>query len=252
MQKSTIVKILIIVSIVLAAGYLLVSGVWLSHKKTEGDLCKNLEVVVLDGDKIGLVGERSIIESLQRSGLYPVGKDLADVQAEEIERVLEKNPMIKRVECYLTPAGTAKIHVWQRIPKFRVMGSDENFYVDSERKLMPTSVNYAAYVPVVSGRLTKTFAAQELFDFVNFLEKNEFWNAQIEQIYVVENKDIELVPRVGDANILLGDLTNYPQKLKKLEKLYRKGFNTIGWNRYKTIDLRFHNQVVCTKKEGIQ
>jgi cell division protein FtsQ len=104
-------------------------------------------------------------------------------------------------------------------------------------------------VPVVSGRLTRTFATEQIFDFVSFIEKSDFWNAQIEQIYVADNKNIELIPRVGSGVILFGNLSNFATKLNKLQKLYSNAFNEIGWNRYKTIDLRYENQIVCTKIE---
>jgi cell division protein FtsQ len=154
--------------------------------------------------------------------------------------------MIKKVECYKTPSGIVHIQVTQRCPKFRVVGI-ESYYIDADRKWMPISTNYAAYVPIVSGRITKTMACGKIFDFVSFLEENPFWNAQIEQIVVRDDLKIELVQRVGEAIIILGTLDNYVTKFEKLRVLYTRGFNVIGWNRYKTIDLQYKNQVVCTK-----
>jgi cell division protein FtsQ len=138
------------------------------------------------------------------------------------------------------------IRIQQRIPKFRVVGLG-SYYIDVDRKPMPVSLNYAAYVPVVSGKVTVSMVRGQIFDFVTFLEENPFWNAQIEQIFVRDDKKIELIPRVGDAIILLGTLDNYQSKLEKLHKLYLKGFNVIGWNRYKVIDLQYKGQVVCNK-----
>jgi cell division protein FtsQ len=86
---------------------------------------------------------------------------------------------------------------------------------------------------------------------VSFLEKNEFWNAQIVQINIREDSKVELVPRVGDAIILLGSFERYEAKLKKLEKLYTKGFNVVGWNKYKVINLEYKDQVVCSRSEFI-
>jgi cell division protein FtsQ len=103
-------------------------------------------------------------------------------------------------------------------------------------------------VPVVSGTVTKSFATGKLFDFVSFIVGDPFWNAQIEQIYIREDLKIVLVPRVGDATIVLGKLDNYELKLEKLYRLYKGGFNTMGWNHYEKIDLQYDNQIVCTKK----
>jgi cell division protein FtsQ len=154
--------------------------------------------------------------------------------------------MIKVVECYKTPSGIVNIRILQRCPKFRVVGFG-SYYIDNDRKPMPISKNYAAYVPVVSGRATVSMMTSKMFDFVTFLEENPFWNAQIEQIYICDDMKIELVPRVGDAIIMLGTLDNYQARLEKLRKLYVKGFNVIGWNKYQTIDLQYKDQIVCSK-----
>ena len=45
---------------------------------------------------------------------------------------------------------------------------------------------------------------RDLYKFGVFLQKNSFWNAQIEQIHVLPGRNIELVPRVGDHIIYLG------------------------------------------------
>jgi cell division protein FtsQ len=105
----------------------------------------------------------------------------------------------------------------------------------------------AAYVPIVTGRVPLRFATGELYDFVLWVEDDDYWRAQIEQIHVVSPKRIELVPRVGSGVIVLGSLENYPLKLRKLKKLYQDGFSSFGWNDYAEVDLRFRGQVVCRK-----
>lgn len=113
---------------------------------------------------------------------------------------------------------------------------------------MPVSQNFAAYVPVVSGRVTKKMANWILFDFAEYINNDPFWNNQIEQININDKLKVELVPRVGEQIIIMGDLTRYKQKLEKLKKLYLYGLNEMGWNQYKTINLEYKDQVVCTKK----
>lgn len=247
MRNPTLRIILIVTGIVLVSGYLVFTLLKATAKS--GDLvCNRLDINLVDSSRVQLISNKEIIRTLQTKQLYPVGKSLKNIDTEAIENVLEQNPMLKRVECYKTPSGTVRLLLVQRTPKFRVMGTAENYYVDLERNTMPVSTEYAAFVPVVSGRVTKTLAKGELFDFITFIEKNAFWSAQIEQIYVNNNQTIELVPRVGSGVILLGTLVDYERKLNKLQKLYTKGFSEIGWNRYAYIDLRYKDQVVCTKR----
>ena len=85
-------------------------------------------------------------------------------------------------------------------------------------------------------------------DFRLFLQENEFWNSQIEQINVLSGNNIELVPRVGDHLIYMGQLNGYEHKLERLKKFYQKVLNEVGWNKYSMINIEFSNQIVCTKR----
>lgn len=241
--------ILITFFTVLVFGYLVFS-LWHFSGRNQERVCGKLEIVLDESAGTKLITENEIAQILEQNGLNPIGKTIKNIRTESIEELLRKNPMIKVAECYKTPSGIVNIKVLQRIPKFRVVGFG-SYYIDEDRKPMPVSSNYAAYVPVVSGRVTVSMATGQLFDFITFLEENPFWNAQIEQIYVRDDMKIELVPRVGDAIILLGKLDNYQKKLEKLHKLYVNGFKIIGWNKYKIIDLEYKNQVVCNKQNLI-
>jgi len=244
-MKPALKYILISFFATLVLGYF-VFALWFFPQQTKEEVCKSLEISIIDKTSTLLISEKDVAQLLEQSNLNPIGKTIKHISTDEIENELHKNPMIKRAECFKTPTGTMKIEITQRRPKFRVVGFG-SYYVDADRKAMPVSPNYAAYVPVVSGRVTLSMATGRMFDFITFLEENPFWNAQIAQIHVRDDLKIELVPRVGDAIIVLGKLDNFESKLKKLSKLYTQGFNTIGWNKYKTIDLQFKDQVVCTK-----
>jgi len=244
-MKPTFKYILISFFAILVLGYLVFS-LWYFPQNTKDQVCKSLEISIIDKTSTLLISEKDVSQILEQADLNPVGKTIKHISTENIEAELHKNPMIKVAECYKTPMGSMKIKITQRRPKFRVVGFG-SYYVDADRKTMPVSPNYAAYVPVVSGRITVSMATGKMFDFITFLEENPFWNAQIEQINVRDDLKIELVPRVGDAIILLGKLDNYAAKLNKLNKLYTEGFKVIGWNRYKIIDLEYKDQVVCTR-----
>lgn len=244
-MKSILKYIFISLALIIVSGYMVFS-LWYFKGSDKEAVCKELNIVLEDNANIRLVTQRDIALILEQRNLNPIGKTIKYIRTESIEEVLRDNPMIKAVECFKTPSGIVNIRVTQRCPKFRVVGFS-SYYVDTDRKTLPVSPNYAAYVPVVSGRVTTSMATGKLFDFVTFIENDPFWNAQIEQIYVRDDLKIELVPRVGESIILMGELENFNAKLEKLRKLYVHGFNEIGWNRYKTIDLQYKDQVVCTK-----
>lgn len=208
--------------------------------------CNDLAISI--HGKLQLLTEDEIHQVLNDIQLHPIGSSLSELYTNEIERFLEQNPVVKSARCYHTPDGQASLDLYLREPMFLVSGK-ENYYVDTEKKIMPVRTNRMAYVPLVTGRVTRSMATGELFDFVYYIINDSFWNAQIAQIHVRDDLKVELVPRVGDAVILLGRLEQYPEKLEKVFRLYTEGFNVMGWNNYTLLDLQYKGQIVATKKD---
>ncbi len=236
----------ILIGIVMLA-YIIVASVFFHERKEEGT-CHDLQVVVKDSLEKHFVTRADVIEQLKRSGLNPVNKEMCTINTEKIEQELMKNEMISKIEVYKTPSNRIKLEVAQKMPIMRVIGAYGSFYIDHKGSTMPVSHRYTALLPVASGYVEKDFAKDELYKFALFLRKNDFWNNQIEQIYVRSDKEVELIPRVGNHRILLGPFTNFEEKLENLQLFYDQVIPKMGWNKYNIINLKYKNQIVCTKK----
>ena len=127
------------------------------------------------------------------------------------------------------------------------MGINGDFYIDDEGEYISVSSHFTAHLPIATGYITKEKASKELFEFALFLTKNDFWKAQIEQIHINAKGEVELIPKVGNNTIFLGDFTNFEKKLDNLMLFYKNGLSKKGWNVYKTINLKYDNQVICPK-----
>ncbi len=215
----------------------------------EKGICQKVDIYVHDSSEVNFINHEEVLSLVKSSGFNPIGKEVGSINTEAIEKALKKNPRIKRAECYLTTNGNVKIEIDQRVPVMRVMSLNGNFYIDNEGETMPVSTSYSVFVPLASGFITQEFAKNELFKLALFLQNNEFWDAQIAQIYVHPNNEISLIPRVGNQEILLGSLDNLEGKLSSLMTLYKQGFSKLGWNRYEKINLKYEHQIICTKKE---
>jgi cell division protein FtsQ len=86
--------------------------------------------------------------------------------------------------------------------------------------------------------------AKEIFKTAAFIKKDSLWDAQIAQIYINKDHEIELVPRVGNNRILLGDADSLDTKFKNLLIFYKKVLPRVGWDAYKIINVKYANQVV--------
>jgi cell division protein FtsQ len=242
-----VLRIISIIVASLLSCYVLFAFVFFKDTK-QNTVCHDLVVVVKDSLEEHFVTTSDLISLLKQAKLNPIGQPMNAVNTHKIETELLKNEMIAGVEAYKTPSGTIKLEVKQKMPILRVIGSKGNFYVDSKGSTMPVSRRYAAYVPIASGSVEKELATTELYDFALFLHKNEFWNNQIEQIYVYPNKEVVLIPRVGDHRILLGTFDDFRVKLTNLQLFYEQAIPKVGWEKYSIINLKFKDQIVCTKK----
>ena len=54
-------------------------------------------------------------------------------------------------------------------------------------------------------------------------------------------------PQVGNHEIIFGS-DRLEEKLDVLRTFYGKGMNEEAWNKYKSINLKYKDQIVCTKK----
>jgi cell division protein FtsQ len=242
-----LVRILTLIAALLMLVYLVVMAVILKNSQ-RSDRCENLVVTLQDDRKMSFVSEANIVAALKQAGLDPVGSLMRTINTDKIETELLRNEMLARVVAYKTPSGLIRVDVKQKTPILRIFSAGESFYIDSQGKLMPTSRRYTAHVPLASGYVEKKLATTYLYEFALFLQEHEFWDNQIEQIYVYPDREVELIPRVGDHRILLGTLDDFREKLENLQLFYEQAIPKVGWEKYSIINLKFKNQIVCTIK----
>lgn len=220
-------------------------SIGLAYKPKTTPTCDTVRIILKDSVERQFISTQSVVTLLKQKGVYPKGKALDATSCAQIEAILLAHPVIQSAECYKTSSGLIKIKIWQRTPKFRVVTDNESYYIDTERQLMPILPGCASYVPIITGRVGKTFAKNDLFDFVDYLEEDELWCNQITQIHITESQEIILIPRIGEHQVELGKMENYKAKMDKLKTLYVDGFSKLGWKPYEVIDLRYKGQAVC-------
>ncbi|MCK4562604.1 MAG: hypothetical protein KAT78_06835, partial [Flavobacteriaceae bacterium] len=107
-----------------------------------------------------------------------------------------------------------------------------------------------ARVPITTSEIKKE-NCEDIVYLANKIRKDDFLRKQIIGINQIEGKDskqFELSTREGEQIIIFGDLKRMESKIKNLKVFYKKVISEGSLNNYKTINLKFNNQVVCTKK----
>ncbi len=214
--------------------------------------------------KIDISGNQRYIERSEIARLLTqnkgqlIGKVLNTLHIHDIENILKANPFIEQAKVYTDMDGSIWVQIKQREPVLRVLNVfNQDFYIDKNGLKMPISTNYAPNILASNGFIMEIFSnkvdtlktkiAKDLFTTALFIEKDTLWSQQIEQIYVNADAEFELVPRVGDHKIILGTADSLATKFNNLLLFYKKALPKVGWNTYKTINLKYANQIVCEK-----
>lgn len=231
-------------------------------------LCKQLVVnidLLQDGNLF--ISKEDVEVYLRQQNIHPVGRQWKNIDLQQMENKLEMIAEVKKAAVYKNLNGKLSVNIEQRNPIVRVMNANgTQFYLDEEGYQMPLSDNYTPRVPVVTGyinephtrysapeiaknpTLAQTVKSDEVYQLVAWIRKNPFWNAQVQQVNFNIYHEIELIPTLGNHIIELGTMENFDKKLNKLKVFYTEGLNHMDWNAYDTINVKFKNQVICTKK----
>ncbi len=247
---------------ILWVGFLLVIGLLLyaAIGRKKDSFAEGVDVVVIplkSGDK--LISERDVRQALLRSfGNTLEGTELANLEVERMERVLEEDPFVLDAEAYIDQHNVFHVKIHQREPVLRVLDNNGgNYYLDKEGIKMPPSPNFAARVIVATGNVApymvdfkkhkKRSTLKDLFSLTETLLADEFLAGFIQQIHISNTGEFTLIPLIGDQKIILGSARKVEDKLRRLKIFYQQGMPYTGWRTYESINLSFSGQVVCKR-----
>ncbi len=220
--------------------------------------CKSIEIIIkqqnnnlfITKDDIKQIIDNQYIDEL-------IGHPIKKINIEYLEEIIEKSSYVSDVEVYTDIKGKLAIEITQRIPIIRVINNTGvSYYIDKNGFRMPLCDKFTARVMVANGNIYNkshnediiaTSLIKQLYVLAKYIDEDIFWKSQIEQIYVNEEKEFELVPRIGSHIILIGDTSNLENKFEKLMLFYQKCLNEIGWNKYRVINVKYNDQIIGQK-----
>jgi cell division protein FtsQ len=219
---------------------------------------KCMDVKVLLPGQFNFIERDEVDRILMANAGSMVGRDLNEINIHKLENALKANPFIEFAKVYADMTGIIHVQIRQRDPVIRVVNMAKlQFYIDANGNKIPLSDNYTAKVLVASGFIEedfngrvdtlKTKMAKDLYRTALYIKGDTLWDNQIEQLFVDLKGDVEMVPRVGSHKIILGSADSLQTKFRNLLVFYKKAIPKVGWYTYKTINLKYVNQIVCEK-----
>ncbi len=227
--------------------------------------CKGISISIADSSEYNFVTNRQLLNLVHGNGTKILGQPVKNLSLAGIEEKVSGLRELRQAEVYLGIDGILKVDVDQRNPVMRVMpDSGGDYFIDEDGVLMRRRNLYNPRLHIVGGDITISQAMlngvsildtsirhtilRDVYHFVKYISGDDFWSAQIDQIYVDNRQKVDLIPRVGNHQIHLGTFENFEGKLKNLAAFYVKVLPVTGWNKYSTINLEFKDQIVCKRR----
>jgi len=219
-------------------------------------ICKDVKVIIPGNQNF--IERAEVDQILVENGGKLVGRELKKINIHKLEESLKANPFILFAKVYADMNGVLNVQIRQREPILRIINiAGIDFYVDKEGNKIPLSENFTANVLIANGLIYEEFngrvdtlrskLAKELYETAAFISTDTLWNNQIEQLFVNQKNEIEMIPRVGDQKIILGNADSLKVKFNNLLVFYKKALPRVGWDTYHTINIKYSNQVIGVK-----
>jgi cell division protein FtsQ len=253
-------KILLIIPVL----YIVVMPIYFARSSGSKPVSR-IEIIIRDSSDYHFVTGRNLRNLVSNGSGKIIGVPAGKVPVADIESRINILRELKVAEVYMTIDGTLKVFADQRDPVLRVMPSGGgDYFLDEEGVVVRNRNLYNPRLHIAVGNITisqamlngvsvldtsiKNTVLRDIYYLTGYINDDDFWSAQIDQIFVDNDNQIDLIPRVGNHVIHLGTAENYQGKLRSLEAFYQTVLPEVGWNKYSVINLEFKDQIVCKRR----
>ncbi|MES2621768.1 MAG: hypothetical protein V4615_13035 [Bacteroidota bacterium] len=253
-------KVLTLTAVVSCAALFIV--VLTSAVQKQNELtCKNLQVKIDYDSGLAFLNEQEIKDHLNYlSGEKILGRKLTGIDFRTLEKEVEKNPFVDEAEIFVDQQQSMVVKVTQKRPILRILNSDGvSYYISERNERIPVNDKFTSHVAIAIGYVEMNASEKRdsivqaaLYKLIQYVLKDEFLLALVDQVYVHENGDLDVIPKISGHIIHFGNTTeNMEEKFSRLKIFYKEGMVKVGWEKYKSIDLRYMNQVVCERRDSV-
>lgn len=257
---NRLIKILLLVPII----YLIAMPAYYAHTAYMKP-CRGIKITIADSAQYHFVTMRDIQNTIYGRNGTLTGRPVKEIELSEVENTMNRYRELKTAEAYISIDGILHVYADQRTPIMRLMPNEGgDYYVDAEGVVVRRRNLYTPRLHIVGGNINinqamlngvsvldtsiRNTILKDIYYIIKYINSDNFWSAQIDQIYVDNHDEIDMIPRVGSHIVHLGTAENFEEKLKNLEVFYDKVLPEVGWNKYSLINLAYKDQIVCKRR----
>ena len=171
-------------------------------------------------------------------------KKVGDINIPELEKKLNSLPAVDSANVYLNLNGNLNLDIKQRVPAFRLVSGDRDFYVDEKGTEFPISANYSFPCMLVTGNV-KPSEYEKLAELVDKIDKDSFSKKYFIGI-TKEKGGYNLLTSQGNYKVEIGDLDKIDLKVKGFKTFVEKYLVYQNPEKYRKISVKYDNQIVTT------
>ena len=246
-MKKAFKKIFLYVTLFVIVA-LFVCSAALAHQQSQLEVCKQVDLVILNSDSSTFVTREGIMKELETRNLFPEGKLIRSLDTDSIERALAHCDYLESVECYVSNINHLVIEVRQYVPVMRVYdrGDSTVYYVNRTGKRVAVDGRYHIDVPVVEGDFTGSFQPIRLLPLINYVDGDESLKGLVSMYVVRDSNNVCFVPTICGHIVNMGRVEGWESKFKKLRLFYDNVMSKKGWDAYTEVSLKWDYMVVGT------
>jgi len=232
-----------------------ISILWIKFSSaSKNRIVKETEITINKKGTSYFLNTATVAELLRKAMGNPSGMAAADINTQSIEALLMKNPFVQKAEAYIGLDGVFKLKIEERKPVVLIENTNgESYFLDTQGVMIPNQGTNFPDVLIASGQIIERLKpgkqitqlmSKEVLRLSAFIAADSLWNAQFQQLYVDNYQELILIPRVGKHSIVVGNAEELPLKFENLRLFYDEGFKTVGWEKYRQLDISIRNQVI--------
>ena len=203
----------------------------------------------VNSEQVHALVQAALVADIEKVG------DRKKLHLGHMERSLERNGFIERAAISQDLTGRLLVEIDQTLPIARVLATrGQDFYISDAGKVVPVSPLYTARVVTLEGpgarRLAQLLPASDsasmaIVAMLNYIAKDEFWSKQVAGLDIDDRGEIKILPQLGSQTIQFGSSQNFKTKFGYLLAFYHRILPAKGWGRYRTVSVKYENQIIC-------